>query len=78
MCAFMTAISTRILCGISRIGTNALWWGHRIAMTALPEINCQYITVPRLRGQQLKDQSHLDGWLRDGSAAYIESLCEWK
>ncbi len=47
-------------------------------MTALPEINCQYIAVPRLRGQQLKDQSHLDGWLRDGSAAYVESLCEWK
>jgi hypothetical protein len=47
-------------------------------MTALPEINCQYIAVPRLRGQQLKDQSHLDGWLRDGSAAHVESLCEWK
>ena len=47
-------------------------------MTALPGINCQYIAVPRLRGQQLKDQSHLDGWLRDGSAQYVESLCEWK
>jgi hypothetical protein len=48
------------------------------APTALPEINCQYIAVPRLRGQQLKDQSHLDGWLRDGSAAHVESLCAWK
>jgi hypothetical protein len=47
-------------------------------MTALPEIICQYIAVPRLRGQQLKEQAHLDGWLRDGSAAYVESLCEWK
>jgi UDP-N-acetylglucosamine pyrophosphorylase len=47
-------------------------------MTALPEINCQYLAVPRFRGQQLKDQSHLDGWLRDGSAAYVENLCEWK
>ena len=47
-------------------------------MTALPEINCQFIAVPRLRGQQLKDQSHLDGWLRDGSAAHVESLCAWK
>jgi hypothetical protein len=47
-------------------------------MTALPEIDCQYIAVPRLRGQQLKDQAHLDGWLRDGSAAHVESLCEWK
>jgi hypothetical protein len=33
---------------------------------------------PRLRGQQLKDPSQLDGWLRDGSAAYLESLCEWE
>jgi hypothetical protein len=47
-------------------------------MTALPEINCQFIAVPRLRGQQLKDQAHLDGWLRDGSAAHVESLCQWK
>ena len=31
----------------------------------------------RARGQQLKDQAQLDGWLRDGSAAYVESLCEW-
>jgi len=47
-------------------------------MTALPEADCKFIVVPRLRGQQLKDQSQLDGWLRDGSAAYVESLCEWE
>jgi hypothetical protein len=47
-------------------------------MTALPEIDSRFIAVPRARGQQLKDQSQLDGWLRDGSAAYVESLCEWK
>jgi hypothetical protein len=29
------------------------------------------------RGQQLKEQAQLDGWLRDGSAAYVESLCRW-
>jgi len=46
-------------------------------MTALPEVNCRFIVVPRLRGQQLKDIARLDGWLRDGSAAYVESLCEW-
>jgi hypothetical protein len=46
-------------------------------MTRLPEIECRYFVVPRLRGQQLKDQAQLDGWLRDGSAAYVESLCEW-
>ena len=28
-----------------------------------------------LRGQQLKEQAQLDGWLRDGSAAYVEALC---
>jgi hypothetical protein len=49
-------------------------WGD---MTALPELDCRFVVVPRLRGQQLKDQAQLDGWLRDGSAAYVESLCEW-
>ena len=47
-------------------------------MTALPEVDFKFIVVPRQRGQQLKDQSQLDGWLRDGSAAYVESLCEWE
>ena len=28
--------------------------------------------------QQLKDPAQLDGWLRDGSAAYVESLCAWE
>jgi len=46
-------------------------------MTVLPEMNSRFIVVPRRRGQQLKDQSQLDGWLRDGSAAHVESLCEW-
>ena len=30
-----------------------------------------------LRGQQLKEVDQLDGWLRDGSAAYLQSLCDW-
>ncbi|MBI5397490.1 MAG: UTP--glucose-1-phosphate uridylyltransferase [Verrucomicrobia bacterium] len=46
-------------------------------MTALPEVACSFAAVPRLRGQQLKDQAQLDGWLRDGSAAHVDSLCEW-
>jgi hypothetical protein len=50
-------------------------WGD---MSALPEVNSRFIAVARLRGQQLKDQAQLDGWLRDGSAAYIESLCDWR
>jgi hypothetical protein len=48
-----------------------------VDMTALPELACRYAVVPRERGQQLKDQAQLDGWLRDGSAAHIESLAEW-
>jgi hypothetical protein len=46
-------------------------WGD---MTCLPDINSKFVEVPRARGQQLKSQAQLDGWLRDGSAAYIESL----
>jgi hypothetical protein len=49
-------------------------WGD---MTALPELKCAYVAVPRMRGQQLKEPAQLDSWLRDGSAAYVESLCEW-
>jgi len=46
-------------------------WGD---MSALPEIDCRYLEVPRPRGQQLKEVAQLDGWLRDGSAEYVESL----
>jgi hypothetical protein len=49
-------------------------WGD---LTALPEIASRYTVIPRLRGQQLKDQAQLDGWLRDGSAAHVEKLCVW-
>jgi hypothetical protein len=49
-------------------------WGD---MTTLPEFPCRFVEVPRLRGQQLKEPAQLDAWLRDGSAAYAESLCEW-
>ncbi|EDY22069.1 UTP--glucose-1-phosphate uridylyltransferase-like protein [Chthoniobacter flavus Ellin428] len=50
-------------------------WGD---MSALLEIDSRFVVVPRRRGQQLKDQAQLDGWLRDGSAAYVESLCAWE
>jgi hypothetical protein len=46
-------------------------------MTAVPEIRSDFVVVPRRRGQQLKDQAQLDGWLRDGSAEYVDSLCDW-
>jgi UTP--glucose-1-phosphate uridylyltransferase len=49
-------------------------WGD---MTTLPELRCSYLAVPRKRGQQLKEPAQMDGWLRDGSAEYVHSLCEW-
>ena len=49
-------------------------WGD---MTTLPDAGVRFLAVPRARGQQLKDQSQLDGWLRDGSAAGIEGICRF-
>ena len=49
-------------------------WGD---MTGLAEVSCQFLAVPRLRGQQLKEQAQLDIWLRDGSHAFVNALCEW-
>ena len=49
-------------------------WGD---MTALPGMDCLFLVVPRMRGQQLKEQAQLDGWFRDGSADYVDALCEW-
>jgi hypothetical protein len=46
-------------------------------MTTLPGFGCGFIAVPRVRGQQLKEVAQLDGWLRDGSAAYVDRLCDW-
>jgi hypothetical protein len=48
-----------------------------VDMTALPELNCSYVVVPRPRGQQLKEPSQLDGWFRDGSAAFVTNLCRF-
>jgi hypothetical protein len=50
-------------------------WGD---MSTLPDVACGYFVVPRLRGQQLKDPAQLDGWLRDGSAKHVNSLCSWE
>jgi hypothetical protein len=49
-------------------------WGD---MTVLPELDCRFVVVPRMRGQQLKEPAQLDGWLRDGSAACLDAACEW-
>jgi hypothetical protein len=47
-------------------------WGD---MSALQDCQSVFALVPRSRGQQLKEQSQLDGWQRDGSARTIESIC---
>ena len=49
-------------------------WGD---MSTLSDVACEYIAVETMRGQQLKDPGQLDGWIRDGSAAYIDALCKW-
>lgn len=49
-------------------------WGD---MTVLPELSNRFVAVPRTRGQQIKEIAQLDGWLRDGSAAYVESVCDF-
>jgi UDP-N-acetylglucosamine pyrophosphorylase len=49
-------------------------WGD---MTSIPDLDCSFINVSRMRGQQLKEVSQLDGWLRDGSKDYIDNICEW-
>jgi hypothetical protein len=49
-------------------------WGD---MTGLAGVECRFAVVSRRRGQQLKEPAQLDGWLRDGSAAYVDSLCAW-
>lgn len=47
-------------------------------MTALPDVTCGFLAVPRRRGQQLKDVAQLDPWVNDGSLNYIAGLCEFE
>ena len=44
-------------------------------MSLLPELQVDFLVVPPMRGQQLKDPAQLSGWVRDGYAAYVERLC---
>jgi hypothetical protein len=46
-------------------------------MSALGDVSCGYIAVPRLRGQQMKDPAQLDSWVTDGSKDYVASLCSF-
>lgn len=47
-------------------------------ISSLDDVDCSFFLVPRERGNQLKSVSQLDGWLRDGSAAYVEQICAWE
>ncbi len=49
-------------------------WGD---MTALADVSSDFFVAPLFRGQQLKQQAQLDGWLRDGSAEQLSRLCSW-
>jgi hypothetical protein len=49
-------------------------WGD---MSTLSDVACEYIAVDTMRGQQMKEPGQLDGWVRDGSAAYVDALCKW-
>ena len=46
-------------------------------MSGLPEVTTNYFVVPLARGQQLKHQAQLDAWLRDGTADYVNEICQW-
>lgn len=50
-------------------------WGD---MSGLPGARVGYFAVPRPRGQQLKDVSQLDAWVRDGSKEYVQTLCRFR
>jgi hypothetical protein len=47
-------------------------------MSSLDDVDCQFYLVSRNRGSQLKDVSQLDGWLRDGSAMHLQTICSWE
>ena len=46
-------------------------------MSALSDVTCGYVAVPRLRGQQMKDPAQLDSWVTDGSKDHVASLCSF-
>jgi hypothetical protein len=46
-------------------------------MSALTDVPCGYIVVPRNRGQQMKDPAQLDAWVIDGSKDFVASLGEF-
>ena len=49
-------------------------WGN---MSSLPDLDVEFFVVSRNRGQQLKDVAQLDGWMRDGSAQFVEGIADF-
>jgi hypothetical protein len=49
-------------------------WGD---MSALANLDVEFFVVPRYRGQQLKAVAQLDGWMRDGSARFVEGISDF-
>ena len=47
-------------------------------MSALTGVQCGYVVVPRIRGQQLKDPAQLDSWVNDGSKEYVEEIANFE
>ena len=47
-------------------------------MSALSHVQCGYVVVPRIRGQQLKDPAQLDSWVNDGSKEYVEEIADFE
>ena len=63
-------------------GQEDLFWVAQVEklwsdVCRLPEADTAFCAVSRYRGQQLKEPAQLDGWLRDGSMARVEALCDW-
>ncbi len=49
-------------------------WGD---MSMLKDLPVAYVSVPRQRGQQLKEPSQLYTWMLDGSFEYVKSICSF-
>ncbi len=47
-------------------------------MSALSGVQCGYVVVPRIRGQQLKDPAQLDSWVNDGSKEVCRRNCQFR
>jgi UDP-N-acetylglucosamine pyrophosphorylase len=47
-------------------------WGD---MTSLINLDVSYVSVPRYRGQQIKEPSMLDIWANDGSFDFVKKAC---